>query len=58
MLLDAWAGKGRIWGKFAPDSDGVITLTVPYTVTEYTGDDAQLYTGGRTGSIAFELNIR
>lgn len=40
------------------DGDGVITLIVPYTVTEYTGDDAQLYTGGRTGSIAFELNIR
>lgn len=40
------------------DGDGVITLTVPYTVTAYTEDDVQLYTGGRKGSIEFELNIR
>lgn len=40
------------------DEDGVITLTLPYTVTTYTDDDQQLYTGGRNGEIHFDLKIR
>jgi len=40
------------------DEDGVVTFTVPYTVTMYTEEDAQLYRGGQTGIITFDLNIR
>ena len=35
-----------------------ITLTVPYTVTSYTTEHQQLYTGGMSGSITFEADIR
>ena len=33
-------------------------LTIPYTVTPYTEDDAQLYTGGREGEIAFTVELK
>lgn len=39
------------------DGDGSVTLTLPYTVTHYTTDDQQLYSGGRTGEIRFEVKI-
>ena len=40
------------------DGDGSVTLTLPYTVTRYTDDDEQLYCGGRTGEIRFEVKLR
>lgn len=40
------------------DGDGVVRLSAAYTVTAYTEDDQQLYTGGRDGEINFELKIR
>lgn len=40
------------------DGDGSVTLTLPYTVTRYTDDDEQLYLGGRTGEIRFEVKLR
>lgn len=40
------------------DQDGLISLTVQYIVTHYTTDDVQLYTGGRTGEITFQLAIQ
>lgn len=33
-------------------------LTIPYTVTPYTEDDVQLYTGGREGEIAFTVELK
>ena len=33
-------------------------LTIPYTVTPYTEDDVQLYTGGRKGEIAFTVELK
>lgn len=39
------------------DDDGMLTLTVPYTVTAYTDDDEQLYTGGTKGSVTFQVKI-
>lgn len=33
-------------------------LTIPYTVTAYTEDDAQLYGGGRNGEMAFTVKLR
>ena len=38
--------------------DGVMTLRMPYAVTAYTEDDAQLYSGGRTGEIVFEVKLK
>lgn len=43
---------------FAEDADGLITLTIPYTVTLYSEDDAQLYTSGRQGEISFQIQIQ
>ena len=43
---------------FAEDTDGVIDLTIPYTVTLYSEDDAQLYAGGRQGEISFQIQIQ
>lgn len=40
------------------DADGVIDLTIPYTVTVYSEDDTQLYAGGRQGEISFQIQIR
>lgn len=40
------------------DEDGLLTLTVSYTVTEYTDDDLALYTGGTPGSITFQVKVR
>lgn len=40
------------------DEDGVITLTIPYTVTPYSENDEELYMGGRSGEMQFELKIR
>ena len=40
------------------DSDGMIDLTIPYTVTLYTEDDTQLYAGGRQGEISFQIQIQ
>jgi len=40
------------------DADGLITLTIPYTVTAYTEDDTQLYSGGRQGEISFQIQIQ
>lgn len=42
----------------AEDEDGVVTLTIPYTVTAYTEDDELLYNGGRNGELHFDLKIR
>lgn len=38
--------------------NGVLPLTLVYTVTRYTDDDMQLYTGGRNGEIHFNLKIK
>lgn len=43
---------------FAKDTDGVIDLTIPYAVTLYSEDDAQLYAGGRQGEISFQIQIQ
>jgi len=40
------------------DADGLITLTIPYTVTLYSEEDAQLYTNGRQGEISFQIQIQ
>lgn len=40
------------------DNDGVIDLTIPYAVTLYSEDDAQLYAGGRQGEISFQIQIQ
>ena len=41
------------------DEDGLIDLTIPFSVTEYTDDDEQLYTGvKRIGEICFQMQIR
>lgn len=37
--------------------DGVVTLTLPYTVTTYSEDDVVLYTGGRKGEIQFDVKL-
>lgn len=37
--------------------DGVVTLTLPYTVTTYSEDDVALYTGGRKGEIQFDVKL-
>lgn len=37
--------------------DGVVTLTMPYTVTTYSEDDVALYTGGRKGEIQFDVKL-
>lgn len=42
----------------AADSNGVVTLTVCYTLTHYTDDDEQLYMGGREGRIMFQLSVK
>lgn len=42
----------------AKDANSAINLTVPYTVTAYTEDDAQLYAGGRQGEISFQIQIQ
>lgn len=33
-------------------------LTIPYTVTAYTEDDAQLYGGGRNGEVTFTVKLK
>lgn len=38
--------------------DGGIVLEVPFTVTRYTEDDEQLYTGGKNGKVSFVLEGR
>lgn len=40
------------------DTDGVLTLTVPFTVTPYAEDDQLLYGGGQQGHIDFEIKIK
>ena len=41
------------------DEDGLIDLTIPFSVTEYTDDDKQLYTGIKgVGEICFQMQIR
>lgn len=37
--------------------DGVVTLTLHYTVTTYSEDDVALYTGGRKGEIQFDVKL-
>lgn len=48
----------RFRAALAEDEDGVMTLRIPYTVTAYSDDDAQLYDGGRQGEIAFEVKLK
>ena len=48
----------RIRQIIADDPDGIIPLTVPYSVTHYTDDETLLYSGGRKGTLHFDLNIR
>ncbi len=61
-MADYWNNRlaeiERFQKIISEDEDGVITLTLPYTVTAYTEDDQQLYTGGRNGEIHFDLKIR
>ena len=40
------------------DTDGIITLTAPYTLTHYTEDDQMLYHGEKSGTITFQLKIQ
>lgn len=40
------------------ETSASMELTIPYTVTPYTEDDGQLYTGGRKGEIAFTVELR
>lgn len=39
------------------DEEGLLTLTVAYTVSEYTNDDMALYTGGTQGTITFQVKV-
>lgn len=48
----------RVRQIISEDEDGVLTLTLPYTVTAYSDDDEQLYHGGRHGEVQFEVNLR
>lgn len=61
-LADHWNRRLKDVERFrqiiSEDEDGVVTLRVPYTVTYYTDDDAQLYTGGRQGEVQFEMKFR
>lgn len=38
--------------------DGGVVLELPFTVTRYTEDDEQLYTGGKNGKVSFVLEGR
>ena len=40
------------------DADGTVTFTIPFTTTLYTDDDQQLYHGGQSGNITFEMKIK
>lgn len=41
------------------DEDGMLSLCIPYTVTEYTeDDDAALYSGGTTELLMFKLKVK
>lgn len=55
---DRLAEVERVRQIIGEDGDGVLTLTLPYTVTAYSDDDEQLYHGGRQGEVRFELKIR
>lgn len=48
----------RVRQIISEDEDGVLTLTLPYTVTAYSDDDEQLYHGGRQGEVHFEVKLR
>ena len=39
------------------ETEDAVTLTLPYTVTHYTKDDAQLYHGGREAQLTFQVKI-
>lgn len=40
------------------ESAQTMELTIPYTVTPYTEDDAQLYSGGHTGEVSFTVKLK
>lgn len=39
------------------ETEDAVTLTLPYTITHYTEDDAQLYHGGREAQLTFQVKI-
>ena len=54
QLLSDWE---RFQQLLRVHEDGVVTLTLPYTVTTYSEDDVALYTGGREGEIRFDVKL-
>lgn len=56
-----WQRELADWERFQQllraHEDGVVTLTLPYTVTTYSENDVALYTGGREGEIRFDVKL-
>ncbi|MDD6050966.1 MAG: hypothetical protein PUC00_06805 [Clostridiales bacterium] len=55
QLLSDWE---RFQQLLHAHEDGVVTLTLPYSVTTYSEDDVALYTGGRKGEVQFDVKLR
>lgn len=64
QMDDEWKARQIKWyhevlDAFAryTDENGMLTLCVPYEVTEYVDDDAALYSGGKTGYLTFQVDV-
>lgn len=58
FLIQHLAAIEQVQKILADDADGVITLRIPYTVTPFSEDDTQLYQGGRTGNVYFDVKLK